>query len=268
MVNIMNFFIQLFGIYTQKHHEIPFDYHEERSGFCDHVMDYHIAHYWEAIWEPTFIELKIMIVQPSNNHCIEIKRIKKAYNHLQIHNANDFYSSWQDGRLYTQAKDRNENFQWSGMILEKEPGATINNMILTKDKLAKVFNTLVYSLNQHIIETQSFDFSLQVILEIFLTSIDSKDHSDPTNKEKKPTALIDQQRYFLSGLIGCGKKQSLILLQIFKTPLCILKWILETQLTYTRNNKLKGTNSNVPDFGPTFFQNNQRLLTTQAKEIS
>jgi len=245
-------------------HPIPVDNREAASGFKDYI----ITQYNEnCIWKPVFDNLNIGDVQVSEEIVFEIKRISKSWNPQMHMNASDLLASLYDGRLWEQSASRYANFKRSIIIIQIEPGSKFFNQHFTEKMWVKIKTELILDYDQHIEYSTSHEETWQIIMDFFLTSIEKKDHHDPTNKAKKETALIDQQRYFLSGLIGIGKKQSLILLELFKTPLCILKWILETQLTYTRNNKLKGTNSNVPDFGPTFFQHNQKLLTTQAKEI-
>jgi len=245
-------------------HPIMLDNREDASGFIAYVQSQYSD---QAIWKLILTNLFIGDAQISEEGVFEIKRITKKWNPTSKRNAHDLLSSLWDGRFWNQTEDRFLNFKRSILIIQIDPGAKFFNQYFSEAMWIEMKNDAMWYYNQHIEYSTSHEETWQIILNFFLISINQKDHHDPTNKSKKETALIDQQRYFLSGLIGIGKKQSLILLQLFKTPLCILKWILETQLTYTKNNKLKGTNSNVPDFGPTFFEKNQKLLTTQAKEI-
>lgn len=220
----------------------------------------------KPIFDIEVVELQIGDAQVSDSHCFEIKRISKQYNPHEQHNNNDLQSSLWDGRLYEQTIQR-QSFAWSGIILEIESGAKVTNPHFSKATLDDIIDDLCFNHNQHILYSTGFEETLQILIKCLLKSLKKGDHHDPTNKDKRPTSLIDQQRYFLSGLKGIGKKASLELITLFKTPLAVLKWICETTFIYTKNGKIKGTTSNVSGFGPTFFQENQNLLWSEAKEV-
>lgn len=248
--------------------KIFLDYRE--SDFIEYVEKWLIDQIQQGkkpIWEIDVVELQIGDVQISDAHVFEIKRISKQYNPHEQHNNNDLQASLWDGRLFEQTIQR-QAFSWSGIILEIEAGAKTTNQHFSKETFMDIVDELCYNYNQHILYSAGFEDTLQILIHCLLKDLKKGDHHDPTNKDKKGTSLIDQQRYFLSGLKGIGKKASLELLLLFKTPLNILKWICETTLTYTKNGKIKGTTSTVPGFGPTFFQDNQTLLWSEAKEVT
>jgi ERCC4-type nuclease len=220
----------------------------------------------KPIFDIEVVELEIGDVQVSNNHVFEIKRINKQYNPYEHHNNNDLQSSLWDGRLFEQTYQR-QAFEWSGIILEIEPGAKSTNQHFTKDTFNDLIDELCFNYNQHILYSTGFEETLQILIRCLMKDLKKGDHHDPTNKEKRPSSLLDQQRYFLSGLIGMGKKNSLLILQSKLTPLKVIKWILDTEISYTKNGKIKGTNNDVSGFGPEFFLKNQRLLNTIAKEV-
>jgi ERCC4-type nuclease len=222
----------------------------------------------KPIFDPQEAQLQVGDIHLSLEIGLEVKRISKAYRYDQEHPPNDLAASFIDGRLWEQTEQRNLAFKFSGIIIEKEEGASLYTPILTKEIWGKTALRLERKYNQHIYYTNSMQQTFELCMALFLDSLDTKDHHNPVNKDKRPTSLIDQQRYFLSGLKGIGKKASLELLLLFKTPLNILKWICETTFLYTKNGKIKGTTSNVPGYGPTFFQDNQTLLWSESNEVN
>jgi ERCC4-type nuclease len=239
------------------------------SDFINYIEDWLIEQIRKGL-KPIFdidvVELEIGDAQVSNNHVFEIKRISKQYNPHEQHNSNDLQSSLWDGRFFEQTIQR-QAFPWSGIILEIESGAKVTNKHFSQETFNDILDEVCFNYNQHVLYSTGFEETLQILIKCLLKDIKKGDHHDPTNKEKRPTSLIDQQRYFLSGLIGMGKQNSLRILQSKLTPLAVLKWILETELIYNKNGKPKGTNSDVSGFGPEFFSKNQRLLNTIAKEV-
>jgi ERCC4-type nuclease len=220
----------------------------------------------KPIFDIEILELEIGDAQVSTNHVFEIKRISKQYNPHELHNNNDLQSSLWDGRFFEQTMQR-QAFAWSGIIIEIESGAKVTNKHFSQETFNDILDEVCFNYNQHVLYSTGFEETLQILIKCLLKDIKKGDHHDPTNKEKRPTSLIDSQRYFLSGLLNCGKKNSLVLLQHKLTPLFVIKALLEAEIQYTKTGKPKGTTFAIPGFSYQFVLANQQMLNTISKEI-
>jgi len=209
------------------------------------------------------VELAIADVQISDDIAIEIKRVRKAYSYDQEHPPNDLYESWKDGRLYEQTEQRHLAFNCSGIIIQKEEDADLFNITFTQEKWFKTCIRLQRMYNQLIWETSTIDGTFKLLLALFMDSLDTKDHHNPTNKAKKPESIHDQQIFFISSMKGFGKKQTEDALELYKAPIYIIKEILTSDISYTKTGNIKGTTCKISGVGPKTVIDIKNMLITE-----
>jgi ERCC4-type nuclease len=208
------------------------------------------------------IDAKIVDVEMGISAC-EIKRVTCS--------SNDIWSSVKDGRFDDQAISMGLNFEHPCFIFEIQDKknlyvyADTPEHSFTPEKFESLCLTMSWDFKCPVYITESPKETMELILKLWKKDQTGPKVVTPTNKEPKPRTLRDQQIYWLSGFYDMGDKKTEEILTIFKQPFKILKWILETQLTYTKNNTIKGTTSTIPGYGPKFFQKNQELLLTEVK---
>jgi ERCC4-type nuclease len=240
--------------------KVLFDIREQNSGYLIYLKNR-----TDLPFLPEIVQLSIGDVQPSDDIVIEIKRIAALKNPFQPHANHDLLSSLFDNRLYDQAAERQAAFKTCIVIIEVEPGASFFNKSFGKEAWKNVKASLELQYNQHIWFSTGFDETTELISLCVKKALEGEHYHDPTNKDKRPAKLIDQQRYFLSGLLDIGKNKSLELIQRFKTPWAVILWIIKTKLEHTKSGKpkLAKDSVDVAGFGPLFFEKNQTMLTTE-----
>ena len=189
----------------------------------------------------------------SDQICIERKHID-AIN-------NDLWASLIDGRLYAQCTARCANYANNFIVLEIDKSkGPIFDEYFTVEKYRSIKLTVKTVFNHHIEITSGIEGTIDFIYRVWEKVLQAKDYHDPTNKEPRPKTLIDQQKYLLSGLIDVGKKGCAELLNNFKSPFLVFKYILTTKLEYTKGGNFRPLKDGLKGFGPKFIQKNQQLL--------
>lgn len=203
----------------------------------------------------------------SERTVIEIKRVKNTPGswlpHMKYGDYNDLWASVLDGRIYTQAKNRFENFEVNFVILEIEEGADMFHKTLTPKTFDEIMITLATSFHSVILYSSTNAETLALIQSIAEKDVEMK-YVSPINPRPKPKSLKDKQINFLAGLDNVSDKKSNLLLEEVGSPLEILQWILDIDIQYTKSGrpKLPKGGLQVKGFGPKFFLENQTMLIT------
>jgi hypothetical protein len=85
----------------------------------------------------------------------------------------------------------------------------------------------------------------------------------------KANTLFDAQKTLVQGLRLCGPKKTLVLCDIFASPLDIILGIQQSSIVYTKTGNPKGVNGEFADiegFSWSFLLENQELLNTLISE--
>lgn len=215
--------------------------------------------------------------QLSTRVCGEIKRIKFGSS-TDFESYNDLAASLKDDRVHYQSADRHNLFEVNYLILEiqqiEDPKtheirtAPITCGWFDMQKLESLLLTLELSFDVHIKVTHSMKETAELIYILYNHELKGEKFVEPTNPEPRPKTLYEQQIYFLSGLLGCGYKKAVQLLEVDITPLAVIKRIRDTKLLTTKSGNPKGIDPEVPvkGFGYTFFVENQALLLLDGKK--
>ena len=202
-------------------------------------------------------QLLIGDVVLSQDAVIEIKRVELSGNH-------DLKASLHDDRIHKQAKARQENYKWNALIIliENDTGLLFDPYFTPKH-WESLQMTMKVQFNSHLFLVQSEERLISLIYAIWDKVKEGPYYVDPCNKTPRPNPieLYDNQMYLLSGLYDLGKEKCKVLLDHFKYPILIIKWILFTKInTSLKHPKISETSVRIPGFGPKFFLKNQKLL--------
>ena len=192
----------------------------------------------------------------SKKACLENKNITKSGNH-------DLSASLNDNRIHKQSKKRQENYNWNGIIIMVEKGAEFYTPFFTPQHWESLKLTLNVQFESHIFIVNTEEEKVNLIYLLYEKFKEGPYHVDPCNKTPRPDPkeLYHNQMYLLSGLYDLGKEKCKVLLDHFKYPILIIKWILFTKInTSLKHPKISETSVRIPGFGPKFFLKNQKLL--------
>jgi ERCC4-type nuclease len=229
------------------------------------------------------VELEIGDSVLSFDHVIEFKRIdakqipiKDDDGNFQYdenekiitENNNDLRASLFDGRLHEQSKNRNEKFKWNALFVIVEKDAKCYDDYFTPKHWTSIQKTLSLCNNTHIFTFSSEKEAIIVLYEYYKEIKKGPYFIPPVNKQPRPKTLRENQIYFLSGLFDMGYKKCDFLLDIFQTPEEIIKWILTTQIRYTKSGvaKICKESYKIKGYGPKFFIKNKKLLRKVAEK--
>jgi len=228
-----------------------FDDRERASGLIS---------YLEQLGYPFLVEQRLIgDCAISNRIVYEIKRVS-------LNGSNDLRSSLFDDRIHQQSKSRHENYEINILIIEIEKvGENIANPFdsaFTPQHLKSLRQTLELSFDCHVHFTSSMKETVDLIYADWEHEKKGKKYISDCNPAPRPKTFREQQIYFLSGLLNIGDKSALELLDYFKTPIEIIKWIIQTELQYTKtgNPKSPVLPQGLSGYGHTFFEKNQTLL--------
>lgn len=207
-------------------------------------------------------QLKIADCALSQKACLENKNISKSGNH-------DLEASLHDDRIHEQSEQRKNNYDWNGIIIMIEKGAQFYTPFFTPMHWDSLRFTLITQFESHIFIVNTEEEKVKLIYNLYEKFKEGEYHVDPTNKTPRPNPKQDynNQLYFLSGLFDIGKDKAKALLDHFTKPILIIKWIVKTQIRFTKggNPKISETSVKIPGFGPKFFLKNQKMLLEVAK---
>ncbi|MHA1277067.1 MAG: ERCC4 domain-containing protein [Candidatus Helarchaeota archaeon] len=210
-----------------------FDTREEASGLFSYLdskgLDYKVEQ----------LEIGDCIV--SERCCIEIKRIDKNYNDLK--------DSLFDGRLYAQSQQRRDNYELSIMIIEINDRSGMIDHKFTKRHWESVEFSLEIDFNTHVYHTYSMKETVRLIYKLYKRLQKGKRYVTPINKKKIPLTLREKRIRFISGLLDVGEKHGTMLIDVFKTPARVIKWI-----------SLDGAILKLKGFDKKFFEKNKELI--------
>jgi ERCC4-type nuclease len=211
---------------------------------------------------PIKVEMLLVGDIAMGDSVIEIKRVLKGYDYRSktAKVSNDIRASLFDNRIDQQSKDRLENYKWSGMIVEMEDGAEFFDQYFTPKHWDSLRLTLEWDFKTHIMPiTKNTDETIDIILKIWEKDQQGPKAVSPCNKTPKPKTQSELQQYLLSGLINCGDEKTQFLLKLFKSPIMVFKWILETKIEFTKGGNPKDPGV-LKGYGSSFFLDNQKLL--------
>ncbi len=228
-----------------------FDERERKSGLIDRLKELKKPH--------RVMMLLIGDFTVSERLGGEIKRIKKK--EYMDRNHNDLVSSLYDNRIYTQSNNLNKNYQVRILIIEIEKGASLFTSRFTEKHWASLRLSLEIDFGIHIYFTEDEDETIDLIYALWEKEKKGKHYVSPCNKKPRPKSLREQQMYLLSGLLNIGDEKTAELLDIFKNPLNVIAWIIDTEVPYTKTGKPKRPTDAPKGFGASFFLSNKKLLT-------
>lgn len=185
---------------------------------------------------------------------IEIKRVTS--------NVNDIRSSLFDDRIHQQSKNRHENYEINILILQIEDKRNLYDDHFKVKQMRTLMNTIMLSFNSHIIITESDDETIDIIYELWDHERKGIKYVSACNKQPKPKLLVEKQIYLLSGLEDVGEKKTFELIQYFKNPMNVFKWIVNTIISFTQSGNARTPElpSGLIGYGPQFFLKNQKIL--------
>jgi len=221
-----------------------FDNREEHSGLITYVRSLGLP------WQEDMLIIGDVAI--SGRKVIEIKRITKK--------SNDLRQSLFDNRLYPQAEDRRANYDVSLMLVELHKGVNPFDEYFTKDQWDSLIISLAIDFNTTTLQTETPEETIQMIYEAWIKEVSGPHYVSPCNKKPKPKSLLDQQRYFLSGLIDVGDKNTLELIKLFRTPINVIAHIIDTQVTFTKGGNPRRPENAPEGYGASFYHKNQAML--------
>jgi len=233
-----------------------FDERERKSGLIDRLNELKIPH--------RVMTLIIGDFTVSERVGGEIKRIKKKM--YKGKNHNDLVSSLYDNRVYTQSDNLEKNYHVRILIIEIEKGASLFTTKFKERHWSSLRLSLEIDFGLHLYFTETQDETIDLIYSLWEKEKKGKHYVSPCNKKPRPKSLRDQQMYFLSGLLKIGDKKTGELLTLFKTPLNIIAWIIDTEITYTKSGNTKRPIDAPLGYGASFFLLNKKLLISETKD--
>ncbi len=178
----------------------------------------------------------------------------------------DLVSSIFDTRFFQQLSKLKNVFQFPILIIESLE-KTFSRKFIKESSIYGAIVYATYKMNIPIIPTKDALETAKVIVEIakleqskgYFPETIPKIDKETLNKE----ITLEDQKYFLEGLVDVGNKKAQRFLDVLGNPLFILHAISEAKVIYSKNGKPKNITGIIEGFkgiGGRFILRNQNLL--------
>ncbi|MBY8982771.1 MAG: hypothetical protein KGD57_07470 [Candidatus Lokiarchaeota archaeon] len=175
----------------------------------------------------------------------------------------DFISSIMDNRLFEQLLRLKEAYQNPILILEGLNSEVFENVGMNIRSIYGALAFISYKLKIAIIPTRNIEDTV-IVIERIAYREQIKDESPVLSRSAPKNMNIEERRcYIIEGLLDIGPRKAKQLIEEFKTPYEVFKAIKNTELTYTKNNRIKGLKGpleKVKGIGPKFILKNKKIL--------
>ncbi|MBY9005536.1 MAG: hypothetical protein KGD63_02155 [Candidatus Lokiarchaeota archaeon] len=175
----------------------------------------------------------------------------------------DFISSIKDNRLFDQLLRLKETYTNPILILEG-----LNSKVFDKTgmNIKSIYGALVFiscRLKIAVIPTRNIE-ETAIVIERIAYREQIKDEIPLLSRSAPKNMNTDERRcYIIEGLLDIGARKAKQLIEEFKTPNGVFNAIKNTNITYTKNHRIKGINGpleRVKGIGPKFILKNKKII--------